>query len=159
MQLLFILITVLACALWLQAPAEVSGPVGIRLLLTGLGGVAVVGLAAVVTRRAQRLRAVDAEETNGAARCFTRGRWLQLSVHGMYIGLAYLVLDYASIVKSCDRLTRLVLADDLVALLPLILPLLGSWAVFAEFQRPGAATALVAAARCAGPGGNMAGSS
>ena len=49
MHLALILTTVLTCVLWLQSPAHVNHPVGFRLLLTCLLGVAVVGLGWIIT--------------------------------------------------------------------------------------------------------------
>ena len=133
MQLALILTIVLACALSLQAPPQLPDAWAIRLGLTALLGIGVIGLAAAIARCATR-RGVAGTATGidlSAAQQYRAGRRFHLGVQMAYVVVVYTLLDYASIVRSQTVLGRLILIDDLVILAPLILPLIGSWAMFA----------------------------
>ncbi len=137
MQLVLILTTVLASVLSLQASTVQPDSPGVRLLLTFLLGLAVIATAGMITARAAYDRRDSKRPGSQALRRYVRGRKWHLALYVISILTIYGVLQYPSIVKSHPAGQRIVLADDLLCLLPLILPLLGSWAVFSRLATPG----------------------
>ena len=136
MQLVLILTTVLASALSLQASANRPESPDVRILLTLLLGLAVIAAAAMITAGALRDRRNSDLARSQAAQRYRRARWWHLGLYVTYILATYGVLHYPSIVKSYPAGQQLPLADDLLCLLPLILPLLASWAVFSRLSNP-----------------------
>ncbi len=132
MQLVLTLAILAALVAADQCPRQPVADVPLRLLLLA-GGVAVVTLFAVAASSwtIRRLRT----EGTAALRKFRTLQRVHLGLWLLVVGAMLYGLKWPQIVQTDWNLRRWVLIDDLLLLLPVILPLVLSWAVFYNVER------------------------
>ncbi len=135
MQLVLILVIVAALSIADSAPSQpVSGAAG-RLVIAG-GGVVLVTLFAVAVSAtiARRLRD-DFARWRSLLRSFRHLRYVHLALWLITaVGTLYW-LDWGQLVRFNWHLDRAFLVDELLILVPVLLPLVLSWAAFYEVDR------------------------
>jgi STE24 endopeptidase len=135
MQLAFVLAVLAALMVAQCGPLEpVSG--GMGRLAVAAGGVGLLGLWAlgVSLATARRLRA-DFSRHRLLLRRFCRLRQVHTLLWLLYVGGISYGLDWARLVRFNWHLEGMFLLDELLILLPVLLPLVLSWAAFYEVDK------------------------
>ena len=135
MQIVLVLAVVAALAISESSPAGPVSDATARLVAAGLGVAVVTLLAAIASGAIARRVRRDGRPTPTLRRAYRRLRQahvvIWLAVAG---GIAY-GLDWGQMVRFNWRLDRAFLIDDVLILLPVLLPLILSWAAFYDADR------------------------